>query len=117
MTSDGDWIEVRALFTKKIDWRALRGLELRYYATKRDRTMGWMQLTLKGRDAGAGIGGTTVVRLESTLDGFDALTRRAAQAAQANDLLLSSATLTNLGARGIKVLTPHVSDQLAGRHE
>ena len=39
------------------------------------------------------------------------------QAAQANDLLLSSATLTNIGARGIKVLTPHVSDQLAGRHE
>lgn len=117
---DADGIEARALFSKKIAWRALRGLELRYYATKRDRTMGWMQLTLKGRDSGAGIGGTASLRLESTLCGFDALTWVAVQAAQENDLLLSPTTLTNLEARGIKVLTPygsngHGADPSAGR--
>ena len=107
-TADG--IEARTRFSKKIAWRALRGLELRYYATKRDRTMGWMQLTLKGRDPYAGLGGTASLRLESTLDGFDALTRMAVRAAQENDLLLSPTTLTNLEARGIKVLTPHGTD-------
>lgn len=106
LTCDADGIEARALFSKKIDWRALRGLELRYYATKRDRTMGWMQLTLKGRDTKAGLGGTNVLRIESTLDGFDTLLRTAVGAAEENDLLLSPATLTNLEAYKIKVVTP-----------
>ena len=114
VTCDADRIVARAVFAKKIDWRALRGLELRYYATKRDRTMGWMQLTLKGRDAEAAIGGGAVMRLESTLDGFDALTRTAVQAAQAKDLPLSPTTLANLEARNIKVVTPPTPDQPAG---
>jgi hypothetical protein len=84
--------------TKNLTWKALHGLDLRYYALNRERTRGWMQLTLKGDG--------TVCRLESSLDGFDALARQATDAALENGVVLSPATLANLRSLGIKVLTP-----------
>ena len=87
--------------TKNLDWRALHTLDLRYYAVNRDRTRGWMQLTLGGDG--------TVFRLESTLDGFDVLARKAAEAALENGVTLSSTTVANLQSLGIKVVTPEPS--------
>ena len=78
----------------KLAWRDLDAFKLRYYATRRDRTGGWMQLTL-----GAGRRRLT---LESSLDGFLEVTRRAAAAAHANALTLDSATRNNLLALGIR---------------
>lgn len=89
---------------KKIVWKALRSLHLRYYATKRDRKQGWMHLTLKDDN--------TTMRLESTLENFDTILRRAADAAAANGLVLTPTTQTNLAGRGVETegATPTVPE-------
>ncbi len=43
-------LAVTALQYKTIYWQDVASLELRYFATKRDRSQGWMQLTLKSAD-------------------------------------------------------------------
>lgn len=80
-------------------WDELRDLRLAYYSTKRDRSDGWMQATLRGARGRR-------LRIESTLDGFDAVIERAAAAARDNGLTLSSTTVDNLLALGIDVPEP-----------
>lgn len=84
--------------TRVMPWNALEGLKLRYYGTRRRRTResdsgGFMQLTLQG-------GGATV-RLESSIDGFEQIARRAAQAARDNGVQLDPASAGNLLDIGI----------------
>jgi len=76
-----------------LPWRELTGFKLRYYATKRDRTGGWMQLHLQA--------GRTRLSVESTLDGFAEVARRAATAAAANRLSFDPVTRNNLAALGV----------------
>ncbi|HJQ55313.1 MAG TPA: hypothetical protein VJ890_00315 [Vineibacter sp.] len=76
-----------------IAWSELRRLKLAYYATRRDRKGGWMQLTL----AGAG----RTLRLDSSLDGFDDIARQAARAGVRNQLEVSDATRANFAALDI----------------
>ena len=83
---------------RRIAWEALTDLSLKFFSTRRDRSVGWMQLTLAG--------GGTRIRLESTLDGFDALTERAFLAARDCDLPLTDATLANLMALGLDPKPP-----------
>jgi hypothetical protein len=78
-----------------IPWGALDRLKLSYYSTRRDRKSGWMQLQL-----GAGRARLSV---DSRLDGFEQLARRAAHAAAERDLELSDATAANLQALGVRV--------------
>lgn len=78
-----------------LTWDALRSVQLSYYATKSDRAGGWMQLTLKGDSPGA------KVRVDSSLEGFDAVARQAAAAATANAIDVSEATRANFDAMGI----------------
>jgi hypothetical protein len=68
-------------------------MRLGYYSTRRDREGGWMQLKL------IGAGGT--VKLDSTIDDFTHIARRALAAARANNLQLGEPTLENLAALGI----------------
>jgi hypothetical protein len=85
-----------------LPWRGLTRLSLRYYATKRDRTGGWMQLKLAA--------GRKQLTLESTLEGFLEVVRRALAAARANELALDAATWENLVALGLGGSpTPHLS--------
>ena len=56
-----------------LPWNELTDLELRYYSVRRDRQRGWMQLRLSGRGRR--------VTLDSALEGFNEITRRAAVAA------------------------------------
>lgn len=74
-------------------WADMEQLKLAYFSTRRDRQKGWMQLTLRGQ-------GRTF-RFESTLDGFEALTDRAAEAAHDKGLVLEPATENNLTALGV----------------
>lgn len=74
-------------------WSGLDRLDLRYYSTRRDRSGGWLQVTL-----GAG---RRRVALDSALDGFDAVIEQAAEAARRNGLRLSRVTVDNLLALGI----------------
>ena len=76
-----------------IRWRQLDTLSLRYYATRRDKMGGWMQLKIKG-DGRA-------VTLDSTLVGFSDIVRRALGAAEDNGVALESRTLANLPGLGI----------------
>jgi hypothetical protein len=78
-----------------IVWAELDRMKLAYYSTRRDRRAGWMQLELGARRAR--------LRLDSRIDGFDALVGRAALAAAERGLPLSEATLTNLQAIGVRV--------------
>lgn len=77
---------------RAFDWDRMTGLTLRYFSTRRDRSGGWMQLTLKGPQ-----GRLTIL---STITGFPALARCAAAAAERNGLPLGSATQRNLQALG-----------------
>lgn len=77
-----------------IPWTALDRMKLAYYSTRRDRREGWMQLELHG-------GGATV-RLDSRIEGFGEIVRRAALAAAARGLPLGAATLANLESLGIR---------------
>jgi len=92
MTSQG----VRAIgpWPQEILWSDLDRLRLAYYSTRRDRTSGWMQLEL-----GAG---RTRLRMDSRIDGFETVARRAALAAMARGLPFNDATATNLEALGIR---------------
>ena len=78
-----------------IPWAALDRVKLAYYSTRRDRKSGWMQLQLGAGDAR--------LTLDSRLDGFEQLARRAASAAAARGLDLSDATAANLQALGVRV--------------
>ena len=86
-------ISARCWSKKTIKWGDLTHLQLRYFAVKKDRSQGWMQLVLKDR--------LTTLRFDSTLSGFDEITKAAYRAAQRNDLVLSPPTMENLGVRGI----------------
>jgi hypothetical protein len=78
-----------------IPWAEFDRVKLAYYSTRRDRKSGWMQLQL-----GAG---RARLSLDSRLDGFEQLARRAALVAAERGLMLSDATAANLQALGIRV--------------
>ena len=81
-----------------IQWAELDQMRLAYYSTRRDRRSGWMQLDL-------GAGGAKV-RLDSRIEGFDQVVRRAAAVASERGLALSEATWANLQALGIHLPEP-----------
>src|SRR5207249_1424904 len=79
----------------RIAWAELDRMKLTYYSTRRDRRSGWMQLELSA--------GGSRVRLDSRIEGFDRLVRRAAEVAAARGVALNEATLDNLQALGIRL--------------
>ena len=91
-------LRARGLWRSTIHWAALDHMRLAYYSTRRDRRSGWMQLDL-------GAGGAKV-RLDSRIEGFDQVVRRAAAVASARGLALNEATWANLQALGIYVPEP-----------
>lgn len=80
---------------RTIPWGELDRVKLGYYSTRRDRRDGWMQLDLRA--------GRTRIKLDSRIDGFDDLARRAAMVAAERRLDLSPATVSNLQALGIRL--------------
>ena len=95
------WIELSAAdialcgpIRRRLPWQQLRRLQLAYYAPRRARRDGWLQLTLRGARGPA-------ICIDSTLEGFDAVLRRAAGAAFGNALVLDAATEANLAALGL----------------
>lgn len=79
---------------RRLPWQQVRRLQLAYYAPRRARQNGWLQLTLRGPTG-------SPIRIDSTLDGFDDVLRRASSAAAANRLDLDPTTAANLAALGI----------------
>jgi hypothetical protein len=115
------WIELSAdevaqcgPIRRRVAWRQLRRLELAYYAPRRGRKDGWLQLTLRGR-------GRPAIGVDSTLEGFEEVLRAAVGSARRNELTLDSTTEANLAALGLAdgaapPLRPERSDrQASGR--
>ena len=103
------WIELSATdvalcgpLRRRLAWQQVRRLQLAYYAPRRARRDGWLQLTLHGPDGPA-------IRVDSTLDGFEELLRRAAGVAALNDLSLDPTTLANFAALGLPTGAPALS--------
>jgi hypothetical protein len=76
-------------------WDSLTAVSLGSYSAWRESDDGWMELRLKGQEG--------AIRLESTLEGFRDIVRRAALAAAARGLVLDAATAGNL--RLLEVVT------------
>ncbi len=79
-----------------VEWNRLDRMKLSYFSTKRDRSGGWMQLSV-------GSAGGRTLKVDSSLDGFHDVVERAAQAAGQTGLTMSEATRANLRAMGIAV--------------
>lgn len=108
VTMDAQGVRAEGPLGAAIRWDELSGLRLRYYATRRGRDDGWMQAVL----AGSG----TRIRVDSTLDGFDALIERAVEAAARNGVALSPVTVDNLLALGIDPPEDRDLDRDQGRN-
>ena len=89
-------LRTNAAFSRKVAtgvaWAELSGLTLRFYPLRRDRSDGWMQLTV--RAAGARLS------IDSTLENFDAIAEAALAARLRNDLPMTQTTLANFQALG-----------------
>lgn len=73
-----------------IAWKDVRDVRLRYYSTRRDRSAGWLQLTVAGPQG--------AIRLDSSLEGFEQVAARALRAASARGLQLRPDTVANARA-------------------
>lgn len=81
-----------------VRWDDLKGVALSYYSTRRDRTRGWMQLSVRGTGR--------ALRLDSTIEGFRDIAAQAAHHAERKRIELSPATTGNLAAMGIVASAP-----------
>jgi hypothetical protein len=90
---DEDGVTMTGLQRKFIAWRDITSLQLRYYAVKRDRSQGWMQLTI--------MDGDSKMQIESTLEDYERVVSMAARAAEQKGLMLSPSTMENIKALGL----------------
>lgn len=98
---DEEAVSAHALMRRVLAWRDLDGFRLSYYATRRDRSKGWLELTL--------CAGRRRLKVDSRLNGFDDVLRRAVAAARRRRLPLDPATISNLQQLGLATLA-------GGRH-
>ncbi len=89
---DPAYIEVRP-WGGRLHWTRLGAMKLGYFSTRRDRRDGWMQLVIRGE--------RRTIRLDSRLDGFDAIAACASRWALENRVALSPGTVENLRALGV----------------
>ena len=90
IAADADGIRLTGGWVRSLRWDEVEAVSLRYFSTRRSRKGGWMTLTLRWRGQR--------VSFDSYLDGFEALARRAAEAASARHLVLDPATCSNFAA-------------------
>lgn len=93
VTIDDAGIAASGLGRARLAWRDLNRVKLSYFSTRRGRQDGWMQLTL------AGAGGR--IRIDSHIEDFDAIARRAHGAAMMQGVELNQATLANFASMGL----------------
>jgi len=96
---DAEGVSTTGMRHVTVRWEGLRRVKLAYFSTRRgyfstrrDQQGGWMQLMLRGD--------TGMIRVDSQLDGFEALVARAAEALTASGLKVSDTTAANFAAYG-----------------
>ena len=72
----------------RIPWASLEAVSVAYYSLRRDGARGWFARVARGPDG--------ALRVDSRLEGFDALVRATAAAALRRGLVLDRATRENL---------------------
>jgi hypothetical protein len=92
---DEGGVEIEGGWHRRIEWRELRRVRLRWFAARRDRRAGFMQLVLAG--------GGRRIAIDSRIAEFDTIAAAAARAATARGLALNDATLANFAALGVRV--------------
>ena len=90
----GEGIASEGLVRAAIRWPELETMRLSYYSTRRDRTRGWMSLSLRGSGH--------KMELDSSLTGFNEIAECAARAADANGVAMDQTTLENLRSLNIR---------------
>lgn len=95
LTIDDSGIAITGGWSRRIDWAALTRLRLRWFAARRDRRAGYMQLVLKG--------GGRRIAADSRIEDFTAIAAAAARAATARGLTVDDSTIANLAAIGVVI--------------
>jgi hypothetical protein len=90
VTVDDDGVVMASFTRAAVRWDAMARMTLAYYAVKRDKQGGWMELTLRDDK--------TTIKLDSRLEGFLAIVVRAARVARERQIPLNQITLSNLQA-------------------
>jgi hypothetical protein len=90
---DDDGIKLTGLRSASVRWAELARMTLAYYAVKRDKSDGWMEITLKDAKA--------TIKLDSRLENFGAVVVKAARVARERRIPLNQITLSNLKALNI----------------
>lgn len=91
LTEDG-LVMPSGFFMVMIRWDQVTGVKLRYYSTKKDRSGGWMQMTIR-----AGRGSHSI---ESQLTGFDIIAARVAELVLERGLPVDATTKENFLSLG-----------------
>jgi len=87
---DDEAVTITSFRSVRVRWDDLARMNLAYYATKRDKSDGWMELTLKDT--------TATLKLDSRLDGFRDVIVKSARVARERRVPLNQITLSNLKA-------------------
>ena len=97
IAADAEGLQMRMIggWVRSLKWDEVEGVRLRYFSTRRNRQGGWMTLTLRG--------GGRRMAIDSYVDDFEALIRRAAQAARSRHLALDATTISNFAALKISL--------------
>jgi hypothetical protein len=89
---DHHGITVLKLWPRTIAWHDLEGYRLRYYSTRRDRSRGWLELTVSSC--------RLRISIDSRIAGFETVLHAVVRAARAHGVGADAATLANLQACG-----------------
>jgi len=87
---DDEGIFARGFNSVDIRWTDMSRFHLNYYTLRRDRTNGWMELVLRAGDK--------TIKVDSRLEDFVTVVRRAHSAARQNRLPMTPITQANLMA-------------------
>ncbi|MFQ5994481.1 MAG: hypothetical protein ACE5K1_05255 [Acidiferrobacterales bacterium] len=91
----------------RLRWSELTAVELDYYSTTKDKRDGWMQLTLRSRQK--------KLQIDSRIEGFEDISRRAGTAALNNGLTLNPTSVANFATFGIGA-SAGPNEKGTGRH-
>ncbi len=78
-----------------LPWNEISEVDLRYFSTRREKSNGWFQVKVKGKDG--------QIKADSNLDDFDGLLSFLATAVTRHDLPLSPIARENFQAAGFAV--------------
>jgi hypothetical protein len=76
-----------------VPWDDIQSLDVRFFAARRDRTVGWMTAKIEGPQGS--------ISLDDAMTGFEDVMDRAMQALEAKGLGMNEATAANLASLGL----------------